>query len=548
MSNARALSTSVLAMEQARRGKLIGISLLIFGLTLFTLAAVLLTPRLLVGEYSLRNDELLLLGGGAGWLIIAYIFRRLNHLNTAGILLVVLSLIALGGALYGWPSYQLALLPAAALPVGLAALLLSFQAVYIVALLAGVTAMLAWWLALGAPAPLPLEAALPVIGTLVALTVLALILAPLRKSVSLTLRLAQHADKNIAQAEQQIGTLQAQREADQERQQLERQHMRALIERIEDGVLFTDADGRIVQTNPVAQQLWAEVIGGDLDGRSAGAMLAALRERGEGQHSKSRRLQHIDLLSVPRNAAEQGMGASYILLDRREQARLARLRGELLELLADEMRNPLTSMLTALEMTLGQNLPDGADRVLVGARRSGQRLLELVNTLLEINQMEEAQDVLRRIPTALRSVIESGIAYTAPLAQKSSVHVVVEYVSDAVLPLDKDRLRRAFVNLLENALRQSPPYSTINVQSQRQGSAIVVRVTDQGPGLPIEDQRTMFEHLSGSADGRNVSALGLTFSKLVVEAHGGQIWVEESKGGQGSTFAFSLPLDGNKSA
>ena len=101
-----------------------------------------------------------------------------------------------------------------------------------------------------------------------------------------------------------------------------------------------------------------------------------------------------------------------------QRHRLARLRGELLGLLTSEMRNPLTSMITALEMTLGQNLPEGADRVLVGARRSGQRLLDLVTTMIEIDQIERSPNTLQRAIAPLRPVLEAGIAQTAPLAQR----------------------------------------------------------------------------------------------------------------------------------
>ena len=516
----RTLSTSVAAFERARQGRLITGCVLAYALIALALAASALAPRFLAGSFEIAAEEAMLGGSVALLLALAYGLRRLNRLDLAGGLLVALALAALGGAIYLFPAYQQVLLPAAALPVALAALLLSFQAVYVVALLAGATAIVAWWFALGTPLPLPLNAALPAIGTLAVVTLLALIVAPLRRSLNLTRRLAQHADANIERANEQLTALEAQRTDAETSRERERRHMEAVLNQIGDGVLFIDATGSVTFANGAAQNLWATTMGGEVVGRPVDVVATAFR----GADDPASATQLVETLAVAQSADVP----AYVLLDRRERARLARLRGELLELLAEEMRDPLTSMLTALEMTLGQSLPDGADRVLVGARRNGQQLLDLIVTLLDINQMEESHEVLRRAPLSLRSVIEGGIAQTAPLAQKSSVHVVVEYGGDALLPLDKDRLRRAFVNLLDIALRRSPPYSTVQVQTQRQAGALIVRVADQSAGLPVE---------------KGVPTLGLTFSQLVIEAHGGKLWQEESHNGQGSVFVFSLPLE-----
>jgi signal transduction histidine kinase len=212
-----------------------------------------------------------------------------------------------------------------------------------------------------------------------------------------------------------------------------------------------------------------------------------------------------------------------------------------MNLLADEMRNPLTSMVTALEMTLGQNLPDGADRVLVGARRSGQRLLDLVTTMIEIDQIERSPDTLQRSVASIRPALEAGIAQSAPLAQQGAVTVVVEYSGDGLVLMDAERLRRAFVYLLENALRHSPPYSTVQVRIERQNGSLVVRISDQGAGLAPEQRESLFDQRA-PVDGRNAPSLGLAFSKLVIETHGGRVWVESAES-QGTTYVFTLPVE-----
>lgn len=546
MPQSRASSSSLTPSERARRSRLLGGSLLVTLLLLLTGVALVVIPRMVQGSYVFTSAEVATFGSALSWLLLGYMCQRLGWFATGGWMLVTLVLVTLSAGMFFFPLQRPLVLLGATIPVALAALLLSFQSVYIVALFSWTSMLLVWWFGIGMPFPLPPEVLLSSSVLLVILTLLAIILAPVRRGLGVVADQMQQTHRTSVQLEERLLTSTLQIDRERVQQQLERRHVEAVMQRINDGVLMTDADGRIVQANRVAQQLWTELFEDELDGRNINVVIARLRSAADDDSGARSLARQIDLIDIGRDDQQQGMGTTYVLLDQRERARLTRLRSELLELLAREMHDPLTSMLTALEMLLGEkNLPDGTDRVLVGARRSGQRLQNLMETLREVNSLEESRDVLRRVPTALRAVIESGIAQTAPQAQQNSVHVVAEYSSDAVLPIDKERLLRAFVNLLYNALRQSPPYSTVNVQTQRVGSSIVVRIIDQGPGLSAEAQQTIFARLSSASDERSGSALGLTFSRLVIQAHGGHIWVE-SNGGQGSIFAFSLPLEGGK--
>lgn len=532
--------------ERMRRSRLLGGSVLVSIVIFLSVIASIAIPRILQGSLFIAPLEVMLLSVGIAWLVLVYLCQRFGHFVLGGWLFVLMLFVLLGTGLYYLPDYRPLFFAASSLPIILAALLIGVQAVYIVSLTTALLNLLGWWFSAGMPNPLPTEMLLSGSLLLLTLCLVALALGPLRRNSDLLSEQMQVVQRNFHQLEGRITANEQQLEQERTQHLLERRHTNAVFERVSDGLISTDGDGRIVHANDVARQLWAELYDDELEGRNVNVILARLRGSGEEFDSQNSLAKQIELRQVARDDQQQGMGKTYVLIDSRERARLTRLRGELLELLAREMHDPLTSMLTALEMILGEkNLPDGTDRVLVGARRSGQRLQNLMETLREVNSLEESRDVLRRTPTALRAVLESGIAQTAPQAQQSSVHVVAEYSTDAVLSLDKERLLRAFVNLLYNALRQSPPYSTVHVQTQRSGGSIVVRITDQGPGLPTEVQNTIFSRLSSLPDERAGSALGLTFSRLVLEAHGGRIWVE-SNGGQGSTFAFSLPLEANK--
>ena len=156
------------------------------------------------------------------------------------------------------------------------------------------------------------------------------------------------------------------------------------------------------------------------------------------------------------------------------------------------------------------------------------------------DQIERSPETLQRAVAPLRAALEAGIAQTAPLAQQSAVTVVAEYSGDGPVLMDAERMRRAFVFLLDTALRHSPPYSTVQVRIERQNGSLVVRISDQGAGLNAEQRESLFDQRV-STDGRNTPALGLAFSKLVIETHGGRLWVESTPG-TGTTFHVSLPL------
>jgi signal transduction histidine kinase len=540
MQESRSLIGSARDAVGLRRTRLLNVSLLVIGLLIGASAGAGLAVQLDNDGLAFSIPAAVLLFAGAAWLIVAYILSRRRHLRIAGTMVVALAGGALALAIYLLPGYTPALLPFAALPVALAALLVGSRSIFLSAALTIIAIVGA--LAAGSFFPPPdigLSTASPTLGsTLVfsalSLLLLALTLAPLRGEIPRLieqLRQGEQAQEQAAQAQRAAERGQGQALAQLRWQQ---SHTDRILQQISDGAIAVDARGRVVRANAAAQNLWAALGNGDLLGQPFDEVCSTLA----GPRAAA---EHVSIRPVGDTTREQAGVYTHILIDQREQARIARLRGELLSLLTSEMRNPLTSMITALEMTLGQNLPEGADRVLVGARRSGQRLLDLVTTMLEIEQIERAPALLGRVAAPLRPVIEAGIAQAAPLAQQGAVTMVVEYSGDGLVLMDSERLRRAFAYLLENALRHSPPYSTVQVRIEQHNGSLVVRISDQGAGL-LSDQRDALFEQHGGADGRNSPPLGLVFSKLLIERHGGRIWVESAES-QGTTYAFTLPVE-----
>jgi signal transduction histidine kinase len=540
MQKVRPLALSTTEFERLRRGRLMNNSLLAIGLTLGAVVGAGVGLQLGEGRLNLSVLQAALLLIGGVWLLIAYLFSRARRHRVAGGMIVVLTIAALALAIYLLPLYLLVFLPFASLPIALSALLLSRRAVYLTAVITILALVGAQFAAIELPPPPigldlpPPSAQISAIMTVVALIFLAMIVAPLRGELARLFE--QLRGREAAQAQAEQGQRAAEGARDDALDMLTRQqrNLQLVAEHVGDGVIAVSPAGQITRANAIARSLWNEIASGDLIGQRFDQLRATLT-------GPTAAAQYVEIVDLPTGAAERVDGYTHILLDRRDRARLARLRGELLGLLADEMRNPLTSMVTALEMTLGQNLPDGADRVLVGARRSGQRLLDLVTTMLEINQIEQNPGVLRRSPALMRPILDAGIAQTTALQHQGAVTVVVEYSGDATVMVDSERMRRAFVHLLEHALRYSPPYSTVQVRTECQSETLIVRISDQGPGLTPQQRDTLFDQRA-TPDERNAPALGLAFSKLVIETHGGRLLVESS-GSQGSTYAFTLPIE-----
>lgn len=526
-------------LDWGRRSQLLNSCLLTLGITLAAVVLAGVGVRFDQGrliDIPLLPALVLMLGGG--WLLAAYVCSRLRRFNLAGWLVVAFVLVTLALALYVLPLYYPVLLPYAALPIALAALLLHRRAIYATLLLTLGVVLAVPLLAAQLPPPaLGISAPGPLLSAgiaIVALCFLGLALVPLRNELTyMTQQVRQHEAARLAAVQEQQLAEQSHAAALTDLA-VQQQNAATVMQHSSDGVIAVNSAGKVVRANAMAGSIWSEIAGGDLVGQRLDQVRAMLMGPTATTH-------FVDMIELPASDSPGPEDYSHLLLDRRERARLTRLRGELLGLLADEMRNPLTSMVTALEMTLGQNLPEGADRVLVGARRSGQRLLELVTTLLDINQLEHNPAALRRAPTTLRPILDAGIAQTTPFQHQGAVQVVVEYNGDGVVLADSERVRRAFVHLLEHALRQSPPYSTVQVRTEYQSDVAVVRISDQGPGLTLQQRELLFEQRV-SPDERKAPALGLAFSKLVFETHGGHVLVE-SNGSNGSTYAFTLPID-----
>jgi signal transduction histidine kinase len=210
-----------------------------------------------------------------------------------------------------------------------------------------------------------------------------------------------------------------------------------------------------------------------------------------------------------------------------------------------DLRNPLTNIRVALEL-LNQVSADTATPqqrdVLQIASVSTQRMLTLVNAILDVSRLESGQMPLHRRPVDLRALADEVLAVQRPVA--SEKRLALDNEVPASLPrvaADHDLLSRVLENLLGNAVKFTPYGGCVTVSaSALPGEPVRVAVRDTGPGLQPEVKHRLFHKFVSGRHAERGSGLGLAFCRLVVEAHGGRIWAD-SEPNQGTVVHFTLP-------
>ena len=232
----------------------------------------------------------------------------------------------------------------------------------------------------------------------------------------------------------------------------------------------------------------------------------------------------------------------------RKLRELEKVRDDLMKMIVHDLKTPLTSILAALEMMLDGDfgpIVDAQRKALGDAEAKAEDLLALIEDLLEIARIEETSITLDRRPLAPAAFLTEVRHEWDVRFQQEGATVLVDVSEDTpVFEADKALLRRVFGNLIQNALTHSPRAVTLRLSARRDGDGVLLTVADNGPGIPPQYHELIFrkfEQVKAPLAPRvRSSGLGLAFCKLVVDAHGGRIWVQSSEG-EGSAFHIALP-------
>ena len=255
----------------------------------------------------------------------------------------------------------------------------------------------------------------------------------------------------------------------------------------------------------------------------------------------------FDRYSSPLQASTgKHYGRIWYFRDITERREVERMKGELISVVSHELRTPLTSIRGALGLLsagLLSSQPDKGKRMLEIAVANTDRLVRLINDILDLERMESGKMSMEKRTSNAANLMTQAEESVRDLAEKAGVTLSVSLHS-ARLWVDPDRVIQAVVNLLSNAIKFSARGGTIWLSASPQAGQILFQVKDQGRGIPQEKLDSIFERFQqvDASDRREKggTGLGLPITRSIVQQHGGRIWVESTLG-QGSTFSFSLP-------
>lgn len=229
------------------------------------------------------------------------------------------------------------------------------------------------------------------------------------------------------------------------------------------------------------------------------------------------------------------------------QLELEQLRADLSAMVYHDLRGPLYTINSSLS-TLGRLLVNYDDQTVITliqlGMRSTRQLSRMVESLLDIQRLEEGQAVLDRKTTSVHNLLASAAELIQPLAAESEQRLRFAISDDLPsVDIDADMIQRVVTNLMENAVKHTPNGGEITLGAERFENDIKISVADSGPGIPKHLQRQIFDKFSRIKhnDVPRGAGLGLAFCRLAIEAHGGHIWVE-SELNEGSVFYFTLPM------
>lgn len=237
-----------------------------------------------------------------------------------------------------------------------------------------------------------------------------------------------------------------------------------------------------------------------------------------------------------------------IVRDITTRKKAERLKNEFVSIVSHELRTPLTSIRGSLSLIVGSMAKDLSPKVLKMveiAHKNSERLVSLVNDILDIDKIESGKMVFHLKPVELIPLIEQAIESTRAYGDQYGVRFVLTHDLDGVkVNADSDRLIQVLTNLLSNAAKFSPSDSEVQVTVKRKGKSLLVSVQDFGSGIPEEFRGRMFQKFaqadSSATRQKGGSGLGLNISKAIVERHKGTIGFE-TETNVGSTFFFELP-------
>jgi PAS domain S-box-containing protein len=331
-----------------------------------------------------------------------------------------------------------------------------------------------------------------------------------------------------------------------------------ILHTAQDGIVVLDAEGRIAFANPTA----ARIMGYAADDLLGQPVRTHLQFSGSGLDGAMQTLPHgeslcwredgssfpIEYESAPLDEDDGPVGTVVTFRDISQRRAIEKANDERISVVTHELRTPLTSIRSALGLLAGGVLdrqPDKGQRMLDIAVTNLDRLIRLVNDVLDLERLDSGHVRMRQLACDVADLMRQAADGVRWLADDTNVTIEVSSVPAWVLG-DPDRLLQVLTNLLSNAIKFSPRVgpSIIWLESEQAGGEVLIRVRDEGRGIPEAMLESIFERFQqvddGDADEKGGAGLGLAICRSIVMQHDGQIWAESTVGA-GTTICVALP-------
>ncbi|OLC16495.1 MAG: hypothetical protein AUH29_04945 [Candidatus Rokubacteria bacterium 13_1_40CM_69_27] len=346
----------------------------------------------------------------------------------------------------------------------------------------------------------------------------------------------------------------------------QRKRLTQIFDSTTDGIMFVRPDGRIEAANRRAAEVLGieddAVVGADLidllvqqtaaaaDDLFAASLRSLFNDAagGEGDLTIAALKRVLHWVAKPtRDAAGDVVGLTLTLQDVTKEREVSQMKSDFVSFVTHQLRTPLSGIKWMLELAGQQeHVPGEARTYIEDAHGASERLITLVNDLLDISRLERGRLDVHPRPTDLAALTGEVLVEVQPLTQEKGHRVSVSAPADLPPVLaDPQLLRQAILNLASNAIKYTRPGGEIALRMSREASSVLWAIQDSGIGIPQEAQRRLFEKFYRADNVYTIetegTGLGLYLVRLIVERFGGRVWCE-SEEGQGATFLFTLPL------
>ena len=342
----------------------------------------------------------------------------------------------------------------------------------------------------------------------------------------------------------------------------EKDRVAAILGRVADAIVATDADGRILLWNAAAEQITqiperralnrvlAELLSQRARRRrrlgaaallaGAGAIATEVRLARAGQEL------WLSVTAADMSGGDGRPGRVLAMRDISEVRALEQLKSDFVATVSHELRTPLTSIYGFAETLLREDASFGEEDRASFVRyiaSEAERLNRLVESLLSAARLETGAVGLQLAPVDVAAVARDVASWAGGRSEQHKLALVLP-PGGALADADADRVRQVLINLIDNAIKYSPDGGTVTVRVRKRRRVVELRVSDEGIGISERDQRNLFQKFfrvdAAMSRGIRGIGLGLYLVRGFVTAMGGRIWVE-SEQGKGSTFVVELP-------